>query len=78
MSNVEHCFLRCRSVRLSTKVLFKEVIRDFLETVSANRRDSDVMFDHQLELLLAIDEPRDAMARFFTSRERDRILVWPA
>ena len=71
MSNVEHCFLRCRSVRLLTKVLFEEVIRDFLETVSANRRDSDVMFDHQLGQLFAIDE-HNAFA-FNTVHEIDRV-----
>jgi hypothetical protein len=71
MSNVEHCFRRHRQICRLAKIFFEEVIRDFLETVSANRRDSDVMFDHQLGQLLAIDE-HNAFA-FNTVHEIDRV-----
>lgn len=61
MSNVEHCFLLHRSAYRLAKILFEEVIRDFLEAVTANRRDSDLMFDHQLGQSLTVDE-YDALA----------------
>jgi hypothetical protein len=71
MSNVEHCFRRHRQICRLAKIFFEEVIRNFLETVSANRRDSDVMFDHQLGQLFAIDE-HNAFA-FNTVHEIDRV-----
>ena len=71
MINVERCFRRHKPVCRLAKIFFEEVIRDFLETVSANCGDSDVMFDHQLGQLLAIDE-HNAFA-FDSVHEIDRV-----